>query len=95
MCNIGRIGKLCEKDILTTLDQFSANFHRSADSGLPERKVEHMMQSERDQRTFYNTEDQCSEISGSCYQTAQCIDTVLHNRPYEIHCDSDEHISNC
>ena len=94
MRNMCRISKLCEEDILTSLDQLSADFHRSADSCLPEWKIEYMVQTEWDQCTFYNTEDQCSKVTRSCYQTTQCIDTVLHDWPYEIHCDSDEHISN-
>ena len=90
----GRICKLCEEDILTTFDDFSCYFHGTADSGLPEWKIEYMVKTKWDQRTFDDTENKSSQITGSGYQTAESVNTLLNNRPYKEHENTYKHINN-
>ena len=63
--NNTRISQLSKEDVLTALYQLSGNFHCSADCCLPERKIEHMMQAERNQGTFDDTENQSTDITCS------------------------------
>ena len=88
-----RIGKLCEEDVLTALNELSGHLHRAADRSLPERQIEHMMQAKRDQGTLDDAEDQRTDIAGARHQTAQRIDAILHHWPDEEHQDAykDEH----
>ena len=51
-----------------------------------------MVQTKGDQRTFDNTEDQRSQITRSCDQSAQGIDPVLYHWPDKIHQDAHAHI---
>ena len=95
MCYICRVSKLCKKDILSALHHLSRNFHGTANCSLPEWHIEHMMKAKWNQCTLDNTKDQSSEISASCYQTAQRINTVLNYRPYKIHQNSYKHIYDC
>ena len=94
MCNISRISKLGKENILSTLNHFSGNLHGTTHSSLPERHIKYMMQTKRNQCTLDQTKDQCSHITGSCYQSAQCINTILDYRPYKIQKDSHKHIYN-
>ena len=95
MCNICRISKLCKENILSALNHLSGNFHRTAYGCLPERHVEYVMQTKRDQSSLNKSEDQGSYISGTCYQSAQCVNSVLDNRPYKVKKNSHKHIYNC
>ncbi len=95
MCNIGRIRKLREKDILPALHKLSCHFFCTADRSLPEWHIKHMMQSKRDQGTFHKTEQERSEIPGACHKAAQRINTVLHRRPHIIEQDTDKQIHDC
>lgn len=63
-----RIGQLSKEDVLTALDQLSADFHRTADRCLPEWQIEHMMQTKRDQCTLDDTEDQRTQIARAGHQ---------------------------
>ena len=80
-----RISKLCKEDILSSLHELSSHLHGAADRSLPEREIEHMMQSEWDQRAFDNTKDQGPKISCPGHQSAKGIDSVLYERPEKIH----------
>ena len=87
-----RISQLSEEDILSAFHDLSRDFHRSSHCGLPERKIEYMVQTKWDERTLDDTEDQSSDISSSGYEPAQCINPVLDYRPDKIHQDSHAHI---
>ena len=87
-----RICQLGEKDILSALHELSRHFHGAAHRCLPEREIEHMMQAERDQRAFDDTEDQRAEISRPCHQAAKRIDPILNKGPEEIHHDPHAHV---
>ena len=89
--NNTRISQLSKEDVLTALYQLSGNFHCSADCCLPERKIEHMMQAERNQGTFDDTENQSTDITCSRNKWTKRIDTVLNNRPDKEHQDTDKY----
>ena len=89
-----RICQLGKENVLSAFDHFSCHFHGTAHSGLPERKIKYMMQSKRDQCTFDDSEDQGSQITGSCYQSAKRIDSVLNHRPRKKHTDAHQYIYN-
>ena len=92
MCNICGISQLCKKDILSTLYHLTCHFHSAANCSLPERHIEYVMQSKRDQRSLNETKDQRSRISGTCHKTTQCKNTILNCRPYKIHQNSHKHV---
>ena len=92
--NGGRICQLCKENVLSTFNHFSCHFHGTTHSGLPERKIKYMMQSKWDQCTFDDSEDQGSQITGSCNQSAQSIDSILNHRPHKKHTDSHQYIYN-
>ena len=77
-----RRSQLCKEDILCAHNIDAINNSRAAYAGLPERHVEDMMQTERNQCTFNTAINKGSCITGSLNQTAQCINTILDNRPY-------------
>ena len=85
MCDIGRIRKLCKKDILSALHHLTCDLSRSTYCGLPERHIEYVMQSKWDQRTFDQTKDQRSDIARTGHQPAQRIDSILYCRPHKVH----------
>ena len=84
MGHIGRISQLGKEYILSPLHHLSRNLHGSAHSSLPERHIKYMMQTEGNQRSFYQAEDQRSHIAAACHQAAQRINPVLHYRPYIV-----------
>ena len=86
------ICQLGKENILSSLYKLSCYFHCSAHSSLPERKIKYMMQAKWNQSTLDNTEDQCSEISGSRHQSSQCVNSILHKRPYKKQKNSDSNI---
>ena len=90
-----RISKLCKEDVLRTFDQLSANFHCSADTGLPERKIKYMMKSKRDQCSFHETVYPGSGVSGFQYQITNTVNPFLDRRPCEEHQNTNYCISQC
>ena len=85
MCDIRRIRKLCEENILSALHHLSCHFHGTSDCRLPERHIKYVMQTKWNQCPFNQTENQRSDITGAGYQATQRINAVLYNRPYKIH----------
>ena len=92
MCDIRRIRKLCEENILSALHHLSCHFHGTSDCCLPERHIEYVMQTKWNQCSLNQTENQRSDITGAGYQATQRINAVLYNRPYKIHYNSHKHI---
>ena len=92
MCNICRVSKLSKENILAALYHLSCNFHCTTDSSLPEWHIKYMMKTKWNQSTFNKSKNQCSNITGSCYKTAQSVDSVLNYRPYKIQKNSHKHI---
>ena len=92
MRNIRRC-QLRKEDVLATLDQIAVDHHRSADARLPERQIEYVMQTKRDQGTLHDTKYQRTEVTRSGYQAAERKDTILHDRPGEIHRNTNEQVS--
>ena len=64
----------------------------AAHSGLPERHIEHMMQSKGDQRTLQQTVNKGACVAGSQHQCAQRGNTALHHRPDIEHGNADHQI---
>ena len=90
-----RGGKLCKKDILASLYQVAVHHHRTSDRGLPEWKVKYVMKAKGYQRPLHNTENQGSQISGSCHQPSEGKNCILNRRPYKIEQDPDKYIDKC
>ena len=88
----GRICQLCEEDILRAFHQTPAHFHGAAEGCLPERKVEHMVKSERNQRTLHETVHPGSCITGFQHHAADGVDALLNHRPDKEHQDSHHRI---
>ena len=64
----------------------------AAHSGLPERHIEHMMQSKGDQRTLQQAVNKGTCVAGSQHQCTQCGNTALHHRPDIEHGNADHQI---
>ena len=73
-----------EENVLRAHDGLSVDNGGAAKTRLPERQIENVVQAERDKRTFAATEEECPEIARSLNYAAECKDTCLNKRPYEI-----------
>ena len=51
-----------------------------------------MVESERDQRPLDQPKNERAHISASGYESPQCMDPVLHDRPHKIHGNPYKHI---
>ena len=78
------------QQLATTHNIDTINNSGTAYTSLPERHIEDMMQTKRNQCTFDTAIQERSCITGSLNQTAQCINAILNNRPYDKqNCTSD------
>lgn len=59
-------------------------FHCTAYRSLPEWHIEYVMETKWDQCSLNKTKNQSSYITRTCYKTTQCINAVLHYRPYKV-----------
>ena len=90
----GRLGcQFCEEDVLRTGNHVAVDHHGTAQFRLPERHIEHVMQSERDQRTFQNTIDPCTGVTGVKNQCTQMRDAGLYDRPEIEHDNAHDQIN--
>ena len=80
-----RVSELCKENVLGTFYYLTAYFHRSAYGCLPERKIEHMVESEWDQKSFHQTIDPGSCVTGFQNHISYCVDSCLDDRPDEVH----------
>ena len=85
----GRIGELGEKDVLRALYDAASHFHASAESGLPEGQIEHMMQPEGNQCPLHQTVKPGSGVAGFHHHTADSVDAGLDDGPDVIHQNAD------
>ena len=51
-----------------------------------------MVQAERNEGTFNDTEDEGPDIARTGYESAEGKDAVLDDRPDEVHGNADEHV---
>ena len=83
-----RIRKLCKENVLRTFDGLSRNFQCTAQCCLPERKIEHMMQTKRNQKTLHKSVNPCTCIAGIENHVTHCVNSTLNYRPYKEHQDT-------
>lgn len=55
-------------------------------------QVEDVVQAERNEGTFNDTEDEGPDVARTGYQTAEGKDAVLDDGPDEVHGNADEHV---
>ena len=70
----------------------SVDHHGTAQFCLPERHIEYVVQTERNQSTFQNAVDPCAGVTGVEHQCSQIGDSQLDNRPQVKHDDADDQI---
>ena len=90
-----RVRKLCKEDVLSTFYQYAVYFHCSAQSCLPERKIEYVVKSERNQQTLHQTVYPCSCITGFQNYVSYCINSGLDYRPDKVHQNTDSCVNQC
>ena len=78
------ISQHSEEDVLGTLNHFAGDLSGSADTCLPERHIEDVVQTEGDQSTLDAAVDESSEQTCRIDEIAQCIDTGLDRGPDEV-----------
>ena len=83
-----RSGQLGEEDVLRALHQRAAHHGRASERGLPERNIEHMVQTERDERALNKAVQPGAAIAGREDKAAERVDAALNHRPDIIHCDA-------
>ena len=88
LCRV-RGRELCKEDVLRAFYEDAVDHHGAADAGLPERHVENVVQTERDKSTLDTAVNECSEVARGLYETAQCVDAALDDRPDNEHKSAD------
>ena len=78
-------GKLRKEYILRALDGHAVYYHRAAKLGLPERHIEHMVQSERNERPFQNAVYPGTGVAAFQHELTELRDSRLNRRPDEEH----------
>ena len=89
----GRLGgQLGKEDVLCAGHGHAIDDGGAAHSGLPERHIEHMMQSKGNQRTLQQAVNKGTCVAGSQHQCTQCGNPALHHRPDIEHGNADHQI---
>ena len=89
MCHIRR-SQLSKEDVLTALYELAINHHAAAHARLPERQIEYMVQTKRNQRTLNDTENQRTDIARARDHITETKDDILGNRPDKGHGNTHE-----
>ena len=84
------MSQLREEDVLSAEILDAVDDLRAADCCLPERKIEDVMETERNQRALDDTKSERSEITGVRHRRAERVDAETDIRPHEIHQDTDK-----
>ena len=79
-----------EENVLRAFHKNAVDHHGAADTCLPERHVEDVVQTERDERTLDAAVNECPEVSCRLDNAAQCVDAALDDRPYHEHQRADD-----
>ena len=87
-----RRSELGKEDVLAALNELSIDHHRAADARLPERQIEYVMQSERDERTLDDTENQRADVARTRDEAAECENAILRNRLDEVKRNADKEV---
>ena len=90
--------EFCKEDVLRAHDGLSVDDCGTAETGLPEREIEDVMQTERDQCTLEATEEECADVARRLNERAEFEDAFLYERPDEVHYnagdDAECHVGN-
>ena len=84
--------QLGKEDVLRAFDQCAADHGRTAERGLPERDIEHMVQAERDERALDEAIQPGARIARGEHERAQRVNAGLDHRPDEVHRNADQQI---
>ena len=91
--HLGALGcQLGKEDVLRALHEHAVDGGGAAECGLPEGHIEHMVQTEGDERTLDDAVDPGACIARARDQIAQQRDPALHDRPEIEHHDADDQI---
>ena len=94
-CEVSGPASSAKKDILGTFNESAVYKFTTADSGLPERHIENMVEPKRNQGAFQKPVDKIAAVSGHQHQFACIVDQNLDRRPDIEHKNTDADISDC